>query len=170
MDMVRNSARFARKQTPSLWLRQVKRWLRRHAVALSGWVVGAVALWLHVARQEPVPQQTVTPLAAESLTFGEVYEEFARQNDLAAFCKYILNFGMRADAMNEKARQTALQLVREAAEKMVGMTPAHMVHIPALEEKLRVELLEPVRKVNRNDFKELDDAGNKISDGTLRVE
>lgn len=220
---------------PSLRFRQWKRALRRHAVALSGWVVGAAfaaVLGWYVAQPEPtVPQQTAAPQPAETLTFEEVYEEFARQNDFEAFSEYMLSFGTRLRNLRDETRREAQALVREAAEKIVGMTPkeredyahpmgeyyekeralrskyydklgklmqeygrtsdrlrslcerpmnhiqgltpAHLVHIPALAEKLRVELLEPVEKSQREgdyNFKELENIYYKISDGTLRAE
>ncbi len=220
---------------PSLRFRQWKRALRRHAVALSGWVVGAAfaaVLGWYVAQPEPtVPQQTAAPQPAETLTFEEVYEEFARQNDLEAFSEYMLSFGTRLRNLRDETRREAQALVREAAEKIVGMTPkeredyahptgeyyekertlrskyydklgelmqeygrtegrmnslcerpmnhiqgltpAHLVHIPALAEKLRVELLEPVKRSLREgdyDFDELENIYSKISDGTLRAE
>jgi len=223
---------------PSLWFRRLKRGLRRHAVAWSGWVVGAavaLALGLHVARQEPVPvpapAPTPTPAPPEMLTFEEVYEEFARQNDLEAFSKDMLSFDTRFRNLRDETRRAVLELVREAAEKIAGMTPqeredyahstgefykkelalrnayydqkgklmsefgkksgrlrslcerpmnhiqgltpAHLVHIPALAEKLRVELLEPVEKsLAKYDylFKELDGVDTKIREGTLRAE
>ena len=220
---------------PSLRFRQWKRALRRHAVALSGWVVGAAfaaVLGWYVAQPEPtVPQQTAAPQPAETLTFEEVYEEFARQNDLEAFSEYMLSFGTRLRNLRDETRREAQALVRETAEKIVGMTPqeredyarypgeyykkesalrskyidklgklmqeygrssgrlrslcerpmnhiqgltpAHLVHIPALAEKLRVELLEPVEKSQREgdyDFEELENIEYKIRKGTLRVE
>ena len=220
---------------PSLRFRQWKRALRRHALAWGGWVVGAAfaaVLGWYVAQPEPtVPQQTAAPQPAETLTFEEVYEEFARQNDLEAFSEYMLSFVTRFRNLRDETRRAAQALVREAAEKIVGMTPkereeyvsawgefykkelalrnayyeqqgklmsefgkksgrlrslcerpmnhiqgltpAHLVHIPALAEKLRVELLEPVEKSPREgdyQFEELDNIYSKISDGTLRVE
>ncbi len=188
---------------------------------------------LYVARQESVPPSGTAPAQpAEPLTFEEVYEEFARQNDLEAFSKYMLGFDTRFRNLRDESRRAALALVREAAEKIVGMTPkereayahqpsgefykkksalrgayydqpgklmseygkkedrllslcerpmnhiqglppAHLVHIPALAEKLRVELLEPVRRSLTKydyDFKELDGISSKIKDGTLRAE
>lgn len=229
---------------PSLWFRRLKRGLRRHALAWGGWVVGsaaALALGLYVARQEPVPvpapasTPTTTPTPAptppEMLTFEEVYEEFARQNDLEAFSKEMLSFDTRFRNLRDETRRAVQALVREAAEKIVGMTPqeredyahstgefykkelalrnayyeqkgklmsefgkksgrlrslcerpmnhiqgltpAHLVHIPALAEKLRVELLEPVENsLAKYDylFKELDGVDTKIREGTLRAE
>ncbi len=117
---------------PTLRFRQLKRWLRRHAVAWSGWVLCAVALGalgVHVARQESVApvvsEQGATPPPApvESLTFEEVYEEFARQNDLESFSKDMLSFGTRFRNLRDETRRAAQALVREAAEKMVGMSP-----------------------------------------------
>lgn len=155
----------------------------------------------------------------------------ARQNDLEAFSKDMLSFGTRFRNLRDETRRAVLELVREAAEKIVGMTPkerkdyadypgefyekeyylkgayydqraklvseygkkedrllslcerpmnhfqglspTHMVYIPALAEKLRVELLEPVRRSLTKydyDFKELDGISSKIKDGTLRAE
>ena len=213
---------------PSLWFRRVKRGLRRHGVAWSGWVVGAaaaLALGLHVAR----PEQGQ---AAEPLAFEEVYEEFARQNDLEAFSKDMLSFGTRLRNLRDETRRAVQALVHEAAEKIVGMspkereayvsawgefyqkelalrlaynqqygdlmseygkegearllslceqpmnhfrgmTPAHMAHMPALAEKLRAELLEPVRESlskYRYEFEDLDDIHTRICNGTLCAE
>ena len=112
---------------PSLRFRQWKRALRRHAVALSGWVVGAAfaaVLGWYVAQPEPtVPQQTAAPQPAETLTFEEVYEEFARQNDLEAFSKDMLSFDTRFRNLRDETRRAVQALVREAAEKIVGMSP-----------------------------------------------
>ena len=123
---------------PSLWFRRLKRGVRRHALAWGGWVVGSASvltLVLHVARQEPVPAPTPAPTPApapapapmptpvETLTFEEVYEEFARQNDLEAFSKDMLSFDTRFRNLRDETRRAVQALVREAAEKIVGMTP-----------------------------------------------
>ena len=123
---------------PSLWFRRLKRGVRRHALAWGGWVVGSASvltLVLHVARQEPVPAPTPTlppaptpaptpmPTPVETLTFEEVYEEFARQNDLEAFSKDMLSFDTRFRNLRDETRRAVQALVREAAEKIVGMTP-----------------------------------------------
>ena len=232
---------------PSLWFRRLKRGVRRHALAWGGWVVGSASvltLVLHVARQEPVPAPTPAPTPApapapapmptpvETLTFEEVYEEFARQNDLEAFSKDMLSFGTRLRNLRDETRRAVQALVHEAAEKIVGMspkereayvsawgefyqkelalrlaynqqygdlmseygkegearllslceqpmnhfrgmTPAHMAHMPALAEKLRAELLEPVRESlskYRYEFEDLDDIHTRICNGTLCAE
>ena len=197
---------------PSLRFRQWKRALRRHAVALSGWALGAVVaavlVW-YVALPEPMVQmQPVAPKPPDSLTPEEVYEEFARQNDLEEFKRYIEDFISRLKTLRENTMEEAKLLEREAVEtcqgktnqeindylsyygdwngkkqalqfayndkigdlmreygqkiepKMhalceqpvnhfQGLTPAHLVHMPALAEKLRAELLEPVKKSTR---------------------
>lgn len=220
---------------PSLRVRRLRQWLRRHAVALVGSVVSAaavVALGLYVVPPKQGQVPALTQPAAEELTFEEVYEEFARQNDLEAFSKYMLSFDMRFRNLRDDTRRAVQDLLRETAKKIAGMspaerkayasaggefylkefalrntyyqrlgalmaeygekgedrlnslcerpmnhiqglTPAHMVHIPALAEKLRVELLEPVKKSLTQydyDFEELEGVGAKISAGTLRVE
>ena len=111
---------------PSLRFRQWKRALRRHAVALSGWALGAVVaavlVW-YVALPEPMVQmQPVAPNPPDSLTPEEVYEEFARQNDLEEFKRYIEDFISRLKTLRENTMEEAKLLEREAVETCQGKT------------------------------------------------
>ena len=84
-------------------------------------------------------------------------------------------YDKRGELMREYGRTAGRMrsLCERPMNHIQGLTPAHLVHIPALAEKLRVELLEPVEKSpGEGDyhFKELDNIYSKISDGTLRAE
>lgn len=81
-------------------------------------------------------------------------------------------YGKLMDEYGRDAEDKLYSLCEQPVNHFQGLTPAHMQHIPALAEKLKQELLKPVRKslsAYRYDFEEPDTAEKKMRETAYRL-